>query len=867
MVLFRSLRFAAVLIIVSLVTSRCKADETHTRYFEQLRQRSLYSLAVAEAIARLTDQSLTPSEQSDLTIQLSKTLAEQAGTLPDDQRDETWGRARSVIEELLEQNESSPRARQLRGQLASVWITESNWFRSEAEFRRSDEVLTKRTRASATQGIEILRSIERKLIDPPADSSGKKSEKGVPTNHEVRLLLHHVRWELASAYRNLAELSPAASPDRSKSAATAEQYLKQLIDVADEPLQTRARVLSATCARLVGKLDRASELLSNVEKNEAVPSEETLAERARVRLEQQRPTDAAQLLLKTRGKRQRLTGELWFLQTRSLIALRDVTIEKQQETLSEQLADQIATAIERCEEQVGGYWARRCRALWDDSLSAEKYGPELDALMQQARTDFISGRIDAALDKYASAELAAKSKGQTDLAMELGFTRASILLDQKNFETAAEEYFRLAVDFSSSPRAANAHILGTYSLGRAYDANRTLARRNSYTTALDRHLADYPHDQSINEARFMKGQLEEQSQQSTAALPLYLKVEESHPRAAEAMAGAARCYEAVLRRMEERQLPTSEFEQEAIVSLSGFLAKANPAVDTWTISHAEIVLRLVSILLMDSIEPATVDNSAATEPADDVFLKKRRTDRTHQARDWLKKVKQFIDRNGADAALKEAVASLQSRSIPLEIIILLGAGNLVEAERILNSASTSPSQLLSIVTQLSRLSSTVPLNERPPLAKLQIRAAEKLLPLQDKLSAHEQEVLQRGLAHSYVALGQYPKAVELARRLSESASKDLRKQREWAMLLGQVPDNEAQRMAQQCWRRVESLSKPGSSEWLSARYEVLQGYVRMKQFEEGRKLLQITKVLYPELGGETLKAQFEAVEQQLKPGR
>ena len=354
-------------------------------------------------------------------------------------------------------------------------------------------------------------------------------------------------------------------------------------------------------------------------------------------------------MLKTRGRRQRLTGEMWLLQVRALIALRDFTLEKNQESLADRIDEQIVTAITRAEQQVGGYWSRRCRTLWDNAQTAQKYGAELDALMQQARSDFTSGRVEAALKEYAEAEKMAIQKGKSELAMELGFTRASILLDGMRFEEAAAECMRLAAQYATQPRAAKSHLLGTYCLGRMYDEKKTQARREAYTEALDRHLNDYFHDSTINDARYLKAVLEEQRLQATLALPLYLQVEAKHTRAIEAMAGAARCYEAILRRMNERRLATDELEREAITRLSAFLPSKGESTENWTATHAEIALRLAAILLMSS-NTRNYGRSNSKKPR---FQRPSNTERQlsppyvercAQAARWLNRVVAFSER-------------------------------------------------------------------------------------------------------------------------------------------------------------------------------------------------------------------------------
>lgn len=858
-----------ILILTSCISPVAFSDETHTRYFEQLRQRGLFSLAEGQALSRLTSDELSVADRTSYTIELSRTLTEHAGFVSDEQREELWERARSVIQDLLAKDRSNPRNLLLEGQLASVSVTEGDWLCAERLLRPFDEALLHRARKACTDAIERLQVIDKRLSDPPRDVGSKKPAVGGPTGYELRSLLHQIRWQLGQSFSHLAELVPAGSPERPANLASSELSLRRLTGVADEPMQTRARILLVACTRLKGELPRALDMLTALEKSEPKPIDsvvdEITAERARVLMELDRPTEVAELLMKSRGRRRRLSGELWFLQTRALIALRDLTLEKQQETLAERLGEQIAMTIQRCEDQVGGFWSRRCRQLWDNAQTSQKYGSELDALMQKARLSFTSGRIDTALAEYASAESTAKKNGQTDLAMELGFTRASILLDQKFNQLAATEFLRLATDYATHARAANAHLLGAYSLGRYYDEKKTVQRREAYTEALDRHLKDYSQDATANEARFLKAQLEEQRLQATLALPLYLDVDPGHARALDAISGAARCYETILRRMIERHLPTDDFAREAIDRLSKFLSRKGDSVESWTETHADVALRLVSILIMSASDQVESEkNPRAGETGLRKLSGMGQTDQFDQATKWLERVNTYLERRKGESDSTTLAISISQRMIPLQIIVLAGRDQSTEAERLLKSLTTSPAVLLSVIVGLDQFASVKPAPERARIADLQVKVAERLGQHREELSLVQRSHLDQSLARAFITTHQTVKALEILKRLADSSTKDLDKQRELAKQLSEMTDQGAITLGRQCWRRVEALTKPGSLEWLSARLGALQATVQLNQAEEARKLLQVTKVLYPDLGGEPFAKQFEAVERELQ---
>lgn len=845
------------------------ADQAHTQYFEQLRQRGLFSLAEGEAISRLEADKLSLADKTQLSIELSRTLMEHAAFVTDEQREELWQRARTVVQDLLDQNPTSPRSLMLEGQLAVVAIAEATWLCGERLIRPFDDALSDQVQVTLNTAIQQLSDIEKLLTDPSREAAAKRNQPGGPTAYELRSLLHQARWQIGLAWFHLAELAADDAEDQTKNIANAEQFLRRLTEAADEPLQSRVKVLLAACARLKRDFPRATQMLASLEKSDAQPElirDAIAVEQARLLLGNGRPDEAAQLLLKVRSRRQRLTGEMWFLQTRALIALAEIAATKKQEALAASLQDQIKTTVDRCQSQVGGFWARRCRQLWDNSLTAKKYGPELDGLMQQARHDFTTGRVESSLEKYAAAEKIAVRDHQTELAMELGFTRASILLEQKQYELAAADFLRLVSDYPSQQRTARAHLLGTYALGRLYDEKKSQPRREAYTEALDRHLQDYANDVTVNDARLMKAQLEEQRLQATQALPLYLEVESTHARAAEAAAGAARCYETILKRMQERGLETNEFQREAMERLGRYLAAKKGSIDQWTMTDADVALRLASISLMSSPSNLSAAEQGVNPATKEPRPGEREADESHfdLAQRWLDLVSSFLTEQEKKDEAKDAAAALRQRMQPLRTVTLSARGRLAEAEQSLDAFAKDDVALFSVIETWDRWLSSGTTADRATLAGLQLKAVKRVTDHKDQLSPAQRARLDQLLINASLATGDVTRAIESLKRISDSFAKDAAKQQEVAERLSILKEPEALKLAKQCWRRVESLTKPGSSAWMSARLHVLRLGLRQGQFDEARKLMQVTRVLYPELGGEEFKQEFDAIEAELR---
>lgn len=838
-------RFVAIsLVLLTVCTGPSTAlavDDSLSQYFEQLRQRGLFSIGESYAVARLAQPNLPRPRRIELTVELSRTIARHAEFVSEEQQQELWKRARSIVDDERNREPTGPYAVLLSAQAALVTAGEAEWLRIECELRPFDDALAERTRKLCDDAIQTLSKIENELLTPQKD---KKSVGDGPSSHLSRVVLHRVRLALAQVLRTRAELSPADSRQRTVDLSDAETTARKLVNVSDEPLPFYAKILLVDCVRLKGDLSRAEEMLNVIEKGINDADRELLelatAEHVRVLLDRHQAHNALELIVQLRSQNQRLSGELWYLQIRCLLSMRDMAVARKNAELAKSLRDQAEVTLQRCDDQVGGYWSRRCRQLWDATQTAEKYGPELDAIMQQARADFVAGRIELALKGYAKAEAAARSAAQTDLAADLGYTRASILLNSKQYEAASTEFMRLASDYAQSPRAASSSLNAAYCLGRLYDEQKTQERRERYTKALDHQIEKFPGDPSADDARFFKAQLEEQRLQLTAALPLYLKVSASHARADEAHAGAARCYETILGRMRERKMPTADFERTALANLQQFATAFQTSDQTCTAPQGEVALHLAAILLL--VEPPQFD----------------------RAETLLNKVVLTAKAIHKDDEQYERWNRLQHRAELLQVVALAGNNKPVDAERLVDSlAAASPRDLLVIVERLAPFVASANRQRQLQYTALQLRAVEQLSKHRSELSRDEQDRLDQSLGRVFLASGQISKALEIYERQATSAAKDPQRQREIATLLAEFEPRECAVLAKQCWRRVESLTKQGSPEWLTARLGVITTSVRLKEEAEAKKLLALTRLLYPEMGGPDLKPRFEAEERRL----
>lgn len=848
------------------ISTSFAADDATARYFEQLRQRGLFGLAESEAASRIAAADDDFEVQTRMSIELSRSLAEHAGFVPDAEQKELWQRACDVVESLAAKNRSLPRSALLVELSGAVFAMKADWLRGEREVRLFDDELVKEARSACDTAIERLSRLESSLKESSPESSTKKSGPTAPlSGYERKAVLHRTRWLLALTYRNRAELSESSSSARRADLAEAEQIAKRLTEVADEPIQTQAKLLIVSCRRLKDEQSKAEDLLKTIGKSlpegfDAV-SDQYTAERAQLLINNHEPTEAAELLLKSRSERKRLPGQLWYLQVKALTDMREIAIGKKDDALATRLTEQIESTINRCESQVGGFWARRCRQYWENRATSQKYGERLDTLMQQARSAYTAGQIDISIEKYASAEQLAKSEAKPDIAAELGFTLGSILLEQGRYQSASTTFGQVVSEYPQQPRAAKANLLSAYCLGRLFDSERTDERLHAYEAALDHHLSQYPNDETANDAYFLKGQLSEQQSHPDLAMPSYLKINPKHARYAEAMAAVARCDEVILQQMLDRRQDVEKFSNDSIERLSSILSAAGDSVERWEPAHAEIALRLASISLLSAAPQLQRDRSNSSKAQKEM---PSLATLCQQADQWLIRVQSYLDRTDQRSPSDDIKQQLVARFTPLKMIALAGQGKLAEAQALLTKWKPTTADRLSVLMRLNQLTAESNPEHRLSLNVLQQKIADELISQRNDLSPSDQLQLDLTLFQIYRSSNEQAKAMEVARHLMAKNAKNVEIQRHLAVEFGKMDDATSWSMAKDAWRRVESLSKVGTDAWFQARIEVIKSCIRLKQIDEARKLLQVTKVLHPALGGPERKSEFESIEQQLK---
>nr|MDQ3332912.1 hypothetical protein [Planctomycetota bacterium] len=627
-----------------------------------------------------------------------------------------------------------------------------------------------------------------------------------------------------------------------------------------------AQIGLAEAVRLAGQNDTVRRRLAELDPS-ALPDrakDAIAAVSTKLLLDEHKPDRVVAFLIDYRRTRGSLSGELRLLQIAGLDAAAAALATARNAAEAAELREQIPTVVRWTEAEHGGYWAYRARLAARRAERSARYGTAVAEQVHRAEAAAHSGTFEDAADAYGqAAELAA---GDSDLVLELESLRASMLLKSGRFEDAAKGFISVAERESRPEKAAEAHLLSAYALGLFHDAEPSAERRAAYVERLEEHRSRFSRTDTAAEATLRLARLYEQRRQYSQALPLYREIVGESTRGPAAAASIARNYENLLRYLKSAQAKPATAEeatvradqyalwsQAAVQELTMLTAPLREAAETaapLSMHEAELALRASQIMLTNSDGTSTAD--------------------------------QMLDR--LNATLVEAHPpeeqsfweAVRRSSRPLSIVSLANRGRYGDAERLVASLSAAPmGDLLAVVKGLSEITDPNAGVRRqavfgaaegavgPRLADLRRTATDVLAERRQELTAAEAEQLDVILARSNLADGRSEAASERFASALDRRPNDRALLMQAAASLAASGDPSAIEQARDYWRRLESLEAAGSDAWFKARLNVIETSLTLGDVAEARKLLSVTRLLHPHLGGSETKAAYDAIQRRL----
>ncbi len=822
-------------------------------YFAGLRTQGLFRVAEEYALARLAEPELTPAQNAILAVELSKVFAAHAAEAGSDaEAEELWQRAGESITPLLIQRDN-PRWGTLRSRRATLLCD-----RALTEFWRSQLASeSEPQREVALQAaLAALRDLKSARVDLASDSpsvprgakpgvrggSGAKSPpslaSGTLTTVERRRIHDEIDYLTVRMNLNLARLQPTG-PDQAAALLDAGQGSAALAKQVNSEFVWPARLARVETLRLQGDPEKAYTLAKSWLAPDLSPEimDALFAEQARAKLAQNAPAEAIQLIIEHGQAPGRIAPELRAITIECLLTSMHTAQDQGDTALADELWKQAAAQQQR----IAGPWRAYVDATLSRTSETRQYGAKLAALVREGRLAAQRRDWAAAATAYEQASQVATLEGKPGLAAEFSYTQASIEIEAGHFEQASQLLSEYQTHYPGDARAADAHLLAAWTLGKLHEQRPGPASRAAYLAKLKEHIAKFPDSPTHIEAEWSLAVDAIQHQEWSVAIDFLEAIPPDHARAVDAAAQLPYCFEQALAQLTDK-LPRQKWDERAESSLARQLASWPPPPAGWTLAQSQNALRWARVLLQ-----LRDRRYADAEKLLLQILHSRDVESREIARD--------------ESKLDPQWDQLVPAATQVRIISLAGLGRSGEAETMFSAATTaSPEDVLAILSGLSELAAGLDEPARHDLGRIQLAAARRLDRQRSTLNPEMAIHVDRCLAEAYTATGDLPEAIAIYETQLKAHPRD----RQFLETIGTLSVKRGQpadlKRAKAVYRQLESFDPAGSSAWLRTRLTVARVCFQLGDKVECQKLLKVTRILYPELGGVELQAEYLELE-------
>lgn len=215
---------------------------------------------------------------------------------------------------------------------------------------------------------------------------------------------------------------------------------------------------------------------------------------------------------------------------------------------------------------------------------------------------------------------------------------------------------------------------------------------------------------------------------------------------------------------------------------------------------------------------------------------------------------------------QHATASRQPKAQALLVAALVGDGRLDQARQHLEAlVGLTPASAQSLLAALGRAFERAPGSEerQRQLAALKLLVFDKLGRPIEGASPAERRELELLEAQSLSEAGHADEAAARFKSLREAYPRDAGMLEAQAASLSRAPEAAAIPAALAAWRELERHVEPGTPRWLRAKLQLARLHLRAGDRAQAAKIVEVTTLLHPELGGPELKAQFEALQREI----
>ena len=194
------LLFLAALAISSAIGVVSDFDQ-EVAYVAALRERGLHRLSEMQCKNLAKQGELTPAQSVRLTVETTKTLTSLALNSRQPQRDETWGRAQSLLKSQIASTQEDAWRAMLELQLGLTMLEQAAWARRESEIRAAKDEDWNPTRTLIRAAINQLKSASQSFTNLKRRSASRDANL---SSNEIAELQRNTNYALSRGYRNQA---------------------------------------------------------------------------------------------------------------------------------------------------------------------------------------------------------------------------------------------------------------------------------------------------------------------------------------------------------------------------------------------------------------------------------------------------------------------------------------------------------------------------------------------------------------------------------------------------------------------------------------------------------------------------------------
>jgi tetratricopeptide (TPR) repeat protein len=795
-------------------------------FLDALRQRKLYRLLENYCRKQLDRTDVTPPERARFTIELANTLATRAQEQTTTEgRGELWQQASALLRQFLVDNPEHAQTITLQFQLGVYELAQGELLRQQAKLGPQDAALVESARARLNAAAQSFRQTESKANEMLRKrvSSGP-APAGQPTQKQLLAVSNSGRYRLGQALLALAQTYPRNSADRTENASQAKAQFEPFTQrFGANEVTLESYLARAECLRLLGDATEATKTIRELQKGQPPDGyyDRSIVIQAQIQIDQGKPEAAYTFVTEARALLRSPSPEMDLLLVQATLQLARAKNQKKEDLAARELVAAAINEMDVIEKVHGVYWVGRCELLLAELAADDVLVADPRVLSRMADGQYRRGEREGTIATLARAVKLARERGDTDQTVDLAYRAASILYQDKQLDDAAEQFAIIASTFPTHKKAAQAQFMVAHCLGQAYAADRSAKRLAQYAQALEQHIRTFGSDATAAEARWLLGNLRMIERNWPAAIDLFTRIPRESKRQAAARQEIARAYETWLQ-------------------------------DSW--ARSESAEKQVADAMLFMKQSLPTGRNDAYKPADvPIALRLARTE-THVSVGLYLEAEAVLERVLFGSAADEAQRAEARR---LYLVSLLGQDKFDAAGRMIASEFVGvPQELFAVVQSLEDAATRSTESRRRQIGQLQLAATERLAKDAAQLSPQQALQTEIFLAIAYVNAGEAQRAEDIFKKLQDRVPNDprvLEAQAECFMQLGRHTQ------ARDMWRQLIGLLRENTAPWYRAKYNLALACFHTGDVAQCQKIIQVTAVLHPELGGPELKLKFEAL--------